>query len=215
MVTPFDKPSLERIIELDVDIIKIASFDLGNLPFIEQICSYNKPTVLSIGGGNMDQIQASVDVLSSLNDFAVLHCVSEYPCPANRLNLRQISHLKNAFPDVVIGVSDHFSGISSGPVSYMLGARVFEKHVTFNRTAKGTDHAFSLLPEGFRKFVRDIHNTSDMLTEPQDYHLGDEPVFQKLWQKINSLRGYNSRQSNFVRQFKLCDNRRSGYRCTR
>ena len=135
--------------------------------------------------------------------------------PSNRLNLSQISSLKNAYPQAVIGVSDHFSGISSGPVSYMLGARVFEKHVTFNRAAKGTDHAFSLLPEGFRKFVRDVHNTSAMLKEPQDHNLGEEPVFQKVGQKTNSLRRYKCRSPYFVKQFKLCDNRRSGYCCTR
>ena len=192
MVTPFDEMSLKNIIELDVDIIKIASFDLGNIPFIEKICKYNKPTVLSVGGGKPEQIKASVDILSSLDDFAILHCVSEYPCPANRLNLSQISSLKTAYPQAVIGVSDHFSGISSGPVSYMLGARVFEKHVTFNRAAKGTDHAFSLLPEGFRKFVRDVHNTSAMLKEPQDHNLGEEPVFQKLGKKLIASEDINA-----------------------
>ena len=139
---------------------------------------------MSVGGGNINEIEASVDILKSLDDFAVLHCVSEYPCPPDKLNLNQILELKKILPEGVIGVSDHFSGISSGPVSYMLGARVFEKHVTFSHTMKGTDHAFSLLPEGFRKFVRDIKNVPLMVGGELNDQLGKEHVFQKLGKSL-------------------------------
>ena len=191
MVTPFDENSLSSIVDIGVDIIKIASFDLGNIPFIEKICSYKKPTVLSVGGGNLDEISASINVLKNLDDYAVLHCVSEYPCPPEKLNLNQIVELKTIYPDSVVGVSDHFSGISSGPVSYMLGARVFEKHVTFSHTMKGTDHAFSLLPEGFRKFVRDIKNVPIMLNGSNNDDLGNEYVFQKLGKSIIANKNIN------------------------
>lgn len=184
MVTPFDEDSLAQLVDIGVDILKIASFDLGNLPFIEQICSYNLPTVLSVGGGKTEEIAASVELMKGLDDYAILHCVSEYPCPAEKLNLRQITKLKEKFPGSTIGLSDHFSGISSGPVSYMLGARVFEKHVTFSHTMKGTDHVFSLLPEGFRKFVRDINNVPKMLNHVDKTGIGNEIVFNKLGKSI-------------------------------
>ena len=188
MVTPFDEISLLKLVEMDIDIFKIASFDLGNLSFIRKICAANKPTVLSVGGGSIDHISASVEVLSHLEDHAILHCVSQYPCPADKLNLQQISILQKMFKTSVIGLSDHFSGISNGPISYMLGARVFEKHVTFSRAWKGTDHPFSLLPEGFRKFVRDIRQTPRMLTDTDQSDLGNESVFQKLGKKIVASR---------------------------
>ena len=127
MSTPFDEPSLEVLADLDVDIIKIASFDLGNLPFIDKIGATNKPVVLSVGGGHSHHIDASVEtLLAHHNDIAVLHCVSEYPCEYNRLGLSNIKELIKKFPECTIGSSDHFNGILSGPVAYMQGARVFE-----------------------------------------------------------------------------------------
>jgi len=185
MSTPFDEPSLELLQNIDVDILKIASFDLGNLPFIDRIAKLNKPVVMSIGGGNFDQIRSSVDVLRSHHDkIAILHCVSEYPCDYSRLGLDNIELLSREFPDCVIGSSDHFNGTLSGPVAYLKGARVFEKHVTLNRSWKGTDHSFALEPEGFRKFVRDIKRVGSMLPVKPADDLGSESVFKKLGKSL-------------------------------
>ena len=124
--------------KVDVDIL-VASFDLGNLPLINKIASLGKPVVISIGGGKSDQIKSSVELLLKHDiEISILHCVSEYPCPANHLGLENIKLLKQTFPNIVIGSSDHFNGILSGPVAYMQGARVFEKHVTLDRSSKGT-----------------------------------------------------------------------------
>jgi sialic acid synthase len=185
MSTPFDEPSLQLLKEVDVDIIKIASFDLGNLPFIHRIASLGKPVVMSIGGGQIDQIRASVKTLLSHHDkLAILHCVSEYPCEYNRLGLDNIQTLINEFPQCTIGSSDHFNGTLSGPVAYMMGARVFEKHVTLNRAQKGTDHSFALEPSGFKSFVRDIKRVRHMLPPKPADDLGSEYVFQKLGKSI-------------------------------
>ena len=185
MSTPFDEDSLDILLKFDVDIIKIASFDIGNLPFINKIAKSMKPVVMSIGGGQHEQIKASVDlILKYHNDISILHCVSEYPCRYERLGLSNIGKLANEFPDCLIGSSDHFNGILSGPVAYMCGARVFEKHVTLNRAWKGTDHSFALEQEGFRKFVRDVRRVAHMLPEKSRDQLGNEPVFQKLGKSI-------------------------------
>ncbi len=189
MSTPFDEPSLELLQKIDVDIIKIASFDLGNLPFIHRIAQTRKPVVLSVGGGNLDQIRSSVDVLLTYHDdVAVLHCVSEYPCEYNRLGLNNIALLAKEFPRCVVGSSDHFNGTLSGPVAYMKGARVFEKHVTLNRAWKGTDHSFALEPEGFRKFCRDIKRVRHMMPPKPSDDLGNERVFKKLGKSLISYR---------------------------
>ena len=185
MSTPFDEPSLKLLEQIDVDILKIASFDLGNLPFIHRIASLGKPIVMSIGGGKADQIKSSVEVMLKHHDeVAVLHCVSEYPCEYNRLGLDNIELLIKEFPECTIGSSDHFNGTLSGPAAYLKGARVFEKHVTLNRASKGTDHSFALEPTGFRKFVRDIKRVRHMMPPKVDDDLGNEFVFQKLGKSI-------------------------------
>ena len=185
MSTPFDEPSLELLKSIDVDILKIASFDLGNLPLIHRIAALGKPVVMSVGGGKIEQIRSSVDLLlNHLDEVAILHCVSEYPCEYNRLGLDSIQVLIKEFPRCVVGSSDHFNGILSGPVAYMKGARVFEKHVTLNRASKGTDHSFALEPEGFRKFVRDIKRVRHMLPPKNADDLGNESVFKKLGKSL-------------------------------
>ena len=189
MSTPFDEPSLDLLDKINIDLLKIASFDLGNLSFLNRAAKLKKPVVMSIGGGNLDQIKKSVEIFKSYNlKIAILHCVSEYPCEYNRLGLENIENLKKEFPDCVIGSSDHFNGILSGPVAYMQGARVFEKHVTLNRGWKGTDHSFALEPQGFRKFVRDIKRVKHMMPLKDSIDLGKEKVFQKLGKSIVAFR---------------------------
>jgi sialic acid synthase len=188
MSTPFDEPSLKLLCEVGVDLLKITSFDLGNLPFIKRIAATGLPVVISCGGGKARQIRDSVELLlQGTRDVAVLHCVSEYPCEHNRLGLDAIETLKKEFPTCAIGLSDHFNGILSGPIAYMKGARVFEKHVTLNRAWKGTDHPFSLETEGFRKFTRDIKRVFEMMPPKPESELGSEFVFKKLGKSIIAL----------------------------
>lgn len=185
MSTPFDEPSLEALVDVGVDILKIASFDLGNLPFIKRVAASGVPVVMSVGGGQLDQIRASVEVLLENNsEVVILHCVSEYPCEYNRLGLDNIEVLLKEFPNCTIGSSDHFNGTLSGPVAYMKGARVFEKHVTLNRAWKGTDHSFALEQEGFRRFVRDIKRVPAMMPPKPKEELGQEGVFKKLGKSL-------------------------------
>jgi N-acetylneuraminate synthase/sialic acid synthase len=185
MSTPFDEPSLQLLQQVGVDILKVASFDLGNLPFIQRIARLGKPVVMSVGGGKIDQIRSSVKVLLDHHDeVAILHCVSEYPCEYNRLGLDNIEILIREFPGCAIGSSDHFNGTLSGPVAFLKGARVFEKHVTLNRAWKGTDHSFALEPEGFRKFVRDIKRVPKMMPAKPTDDLGNENVFKKLGKSL-------------------------------
>ena len=187
MSTPFDEPSLKLLEQIDVDILKLASFDLGNLPFINRVAKLGKPVVMSVGGGKIDQIRSSVEVLlNHHNEVTILHCVSEYPCEYNRLGLDNIEALIKEFPGCTIGSSDHFNGTLSGPVAYLKGACVFEKHVTLNRAWRGTDHSFALEPEGFRKFVRDIKRVRHMMQPKSADDLGSERVFKKLGKSLSA-----------------------------
>ena len=185
MCTPFDEPSLQQLISLDVDLLKVSSFDLANIPLLSKICASGKPIVVSVGGGKLHHIESTIEYLQrNKADFALLHCVSEYPCPINKLGLGFIAQLKQQHPSLTVGLSDHFNGILSGPLGYMNGARVFEKHVTFNRANKGTDHNFALEPRGFENFVRDIKRAPKMNRINNYTEVGNEAVFNKLGKSI-------------------------------
>ena len=156
--TAFDFESADLLAELDIPAFKFASGDLRNTPLQRHVAAYGKPMFLSTGGGTMEDIERAVDAILPINDhLCVLQCTAAYPAEAEDLNLNVIRALRERFPELVIGLSDHQNGIAMAVVAYMLGARVIEKHFTLDHALKGTDHAFSLMPDGMRRLVRDLH----------------------------------------------------------
>ena len=100
-----------------------------------------------------------------------------------------IATLKERYPDFVIGLSDHHNGIAMAPVAYMLGARAFEKHFTLNHAWKGTDHAYSLMPDGMRRFVRDLARVPAALGDGVKRRLpSEERPLQKMGKKLVAAR---------------------------
>lgn len=187
MCTPFDLVSLENLINISTDVIKVASFDMGNLPFLKKIIDTGIHFVISCGGANKSIVDSTIKYLLLHNaKFTLLHCVSRYPCTPKDLSLGRVGLLKQKYPSVQIGLSDHFNGILSGPLGYQLGAEVFEKHVTFDRSLKGTDHSFALSLHGFESFVRDINRAKVMVQSDLPYDVGSEAVFKKLGKKIEA-----------------------------
>jgi sialic acid synthase len=155
--TPFDIESLDFLADLDMPAYKIASADLSNTPLQKHIAKLGRPIFLSTGGGTMKDIHRACDAILPLNpQLCILHCTASYPANVEDMNLSVIPSLLAEFPEQVIGLSDHENGIDAASIAYMLGARVFEKHFTLNRALKGTDHSFSLEPEGLRKLVRNL-----------------------------------------------------------
>jgi N-acetylneuraminate synthase/sialic acid synthase len=162
--TAWDFESADLLAELDLPAFKIASGDLLNTPLQRHIASFGKPIFLSTGGGTMDDVERAVETILPVNEqLCVLQCTAAYPAASEDLNLRVITTLRDRFPSLVIGLSDHQSGISMALVAYMLGARVIEKHFTLDHALKGTDHAFSLMPDGLRRLVRDLRRVEPAL----------------------------------------------------
>lgn len=155
--TPFDYKSLNFLEDLNIPFYKIASADLKNFPLQEQIAKTKKPIILSTGGGNINDVKLAVkNIIKHNKKLAILQCTASYPANWSDMNLRVIETYKKEFPNHVIGLSDHEAGIQASTISFMLGARIFEKHFTLNRANKGTDHSFSLEPEGLRKISRNL-----------------------------------------------------------
>src|SRR3954447_23765734 len=156
--TAFDFESADLLAELGVPAFKFASGDLRNTPLQRHVAAFGKPMFLSTGGATLKDVERAVNTILPLNEqLCVLQCTAAYPAAADDLNLNVIATLRERFPGLVVGLSDHQNGISMALVAYMLGARVIEKHFTLDHALKGTDHAFSLMPDGMRRLVRDLY----------------------------------------------------------
>jgi N-acetylneuraminate synthase/sialic acid synthase len=156
--TAFDFASADFLAKFDPPAFKIASGDLKNIPLLTHIAKFQKPMIVSTGGGTMEDVNRAYDAIMPINDqLAILQCTASYPADFDQLNLQVITTFRERFANTVIGLSSHDNGIAMAVAAYMLGARVIEKHFTLNHTLKGTDHAFSLEPTGLRKMVRDLH----------------------------------------------------------
>ena len=155
--TAFDFRSADFLAELNTPAFKIASGDLRNIPLLKYVAAFQKPIVMSTGGGTIEDVQRAYDAVMPINSqLAILQCTAGYPCAFEEMNMRVITSFRERFPDVVVGLSSHDSGIAMVVAAYVLGARVVEKHFTLNRAMKGTDHAFSLERGGMRRVVRDL-----------------------------------------------------------
>ena len=162
--TAFDVPSVDFLCKLGVPALKVASGDLQSIPLIRYMATTGKPIIVSTGGGTLEDVRRVVEAIDwQPGQLCLLQCTASYPVEPMEVNLRVIETYRAAFPDVVIGLSDHYDGILTGPLAYLLGARVFEKHFTMHHTWKGADHAFSLEPPGMRRFVRDLHRVPELL----------------------------------------------------
>lgn len=157
MCTPWDENSLEFLEELGVDIYKVASADLVNLPLLDKLAKTGHPLILSSGMATLEEIQFTVEHLKKKGaQFALLHCVSTYPAPFESLNLNFIKTLQGL--GIPVGYSSHERGISIPIAALTLGACIIEKHITLDRTLPGPDHPASLEPPGMIKLVRDLRN---------------------------------------------------------
>jgi len=155
--TAFDHEAADFLREFNMPAYKIASGDLKNIPLMTYVATFQKPMIISTGGAEMEDIRRAYDAIMPINpQLAILQCTSGYPCTFEEMNLRVIQTFRREFPEAVIGLSAHDSGICIPVVGYVLGARIIEKHFTLNRAWKGTDHAFSLERPGLQKMVRDL-----------------------------------------------------------
>ena len=189
--TAFDVPSADFLARLDVPAYKIASGDIRNLPLLRHVARLQKPMIISTGGATLAEVDQACHAILPLNSkLCVLQCTATYPTEPEEMNLRVIETLRDRFPGVVVGLSDHYNGIAMAVVAYMLGARVIEKHFTLNHTWKGTDHALSLEPIGMQKMIRDLQRARIALGDGVKRMLPSEAgAVMKMGKKLVATRG--------------------------
>lgn len=155
--TPFDESAVDLLESLSCPFYKVASFELTDLPLIKYIAQTKKPIILSTGMANEKEIKEAIDTIIEYGsgDFILLHCVSGYPTPVEEINLDTITLLKKKFK-CEIGLSDHTLGNTSAILSIALGAKVIEKHFTFDRSEGGPDAEFSMEPHELKDLSENI-----------------------------------------------------------
>lgn len=157
--SPFDLESIELLNNLGLEIFKIPSGEITNLPYLRQIGSLRKRVILSTGMSTLGDIEKALEILraSGTTNITVLHCNTEYPTPTKDVNLNAMNTIKEAFK-VEVGYSDHTLGIEIPIAAVALGATVIEKHFTLDKTMEGPDHRASLESEELKEMVRCIRN---------------------------------------------------------
>ena len=191
----FDSESVDLLVELGLERLKIPSGEITNLPYLRHVGHYGMPVLLSTGMATMDEIEAALIVLEQAGTpterVTVLHCSTQYPTPIAEVNLRAMLTIRDAF-GVEVGYSDHTSGIEVTTAAVALGATVIEKHFTLDRRLPGPDHAASLEPSELKAMVVAIRNIEqalgDGIKRPTAGELRNRPLVRRSLVARSSIR---------------------------
>lgn len=186
--SPFGLKSLEELVSINPDYIKIASPELNHYPLLKRLSSIRKsqkenggnsvPVIISSGVSTLSDIEKALDILGK-EDVFLLHCITSYPAPESEYNLRLVLNLKNIF-GVQTGISDHSLDPVLVPVlSVMCGATLIEKHITLSRKTSGLDDPVALEGEQFALMVHSVHQTEKVLNRYGKVR-GEEEIFKQL-----------------------------------
>ena len=162
--TPFDLESIKLLSELGMQIYKIPSGEITNLPYLREIAKQQKKIILSTGMSSMDEVKAAVNVLKNngTEELTLLHCNTQYPTPISDVNLLAMVKMREE-TGLPVGYSDHTQGIEVPIAAAALGAEVIEKHFTLDRKMEGPDHKASLEPQELMQMVVGIRKIESAL----------------------------------------------------
>ena len=205
LCTPFSRAAADRLEKLGVPAYKIGSGECNNYPLIKHIASFKKPIILSTGMNDLKSIAKSVEILEKAETpYALLHCTSLYPTPYDKVRLNAINEMKEAFPNAILGLSDHSLGNYTCFGAIPFGAAILEKHFTSDKSWPGPDVAISINPQELRELIngsKAIHQAlkgeKEILEEEQptidfayatavtikDIKEGEEYTMDNLWVK--------------------------------
>lgn len=154
MSTPFSRAAAIRLEKMDVCAYKIGSGECNNYPLIEHIARYGKPIILSTGMNNLESVGKAVEILRKYQvPYALMHCTSLYPTPYEKVRLGALNDLQTAFPDAVIGLSDHTLTSYTCLAATALGASILERHFTSDKLWEGPDINISMNPLELKELI--------------------------------------------------------------
>jgi len=187
--TPFSREGADRLNELGVELFKIGSGECNNIPLLDHVAKFNKPMILSTGMNDIESIKTSVEtVLNHGTPLAVLHCTSIYPAPPETMRLGAITHLKETFPDLEIGLSDHSLGISVSLGAVAIGANIIEKHFTKSRKWPGPDNPFSIEPNELEQLVQSSKEIWKSRGGRKDILPDEQPVIDFAYASVVTIK---------------------------
>ena len=167
--TPFDLDSVDFLNSIGQSLWKIPSGEITNLPYLKRIGAIkidNKKIIMSSGMAPIDELKTCIGVLvkagTNENDIILLHCNTEYPTPDKDVNILAINDLKEQFPNVSIGFSDHSVGYVAAVGAAILGVSLIEKHFTLDKNFAGPDHKASATPEELKALVENVRRIEVM-----------------------------------------------------
>ena len=179
--SPFDVEAIDYLDRLGIDLFKVPSGEVTNLPYLRKLAEFDKKIVLSTGMATMEEIRAALEPLKG-KDVTVLHCNTEYPTPMRDVNLKAMLSIQKEFK-VKVGYSDHTLGIEIPIAAVALGAEVIEKHFTLDNSMPGPDHRASLEPEELKNMVTSIRNIEEALGNgekvPSQSEKANTPIARK------------------------------------
>jgi N-acetylneuraminate synthase len=152
--TPFSRAAVDRLVAFDIPAFKVGSGECNNYPLIKHIARFGKPVIISTGMNTVDSVRPSVEILRRANiPYALMHCTNVYPTPPELVRLGAMTQLKEAFPDAVIGLSDHTVSNYSCLGSVALGASILERHFTDRMDRPGPDIVCSMDPVALKELI--------------------------------------------------------------
>ena len=179
-----DKKTIDFIDKLNPFAFKVSSGMLEHFPLLEYLCTKKKKIIVSTGMSDLKEIEMLVDFIKKKNMLSktiLMHCVSLYPTPLNKINLNFIKTLEKKF-SVPIGFSDHSIGIKAVEVAVSMGVRFIEKHFTLDKSRDGFDHKISIEPNEFYLMVNKCKKITNILGEK------NKPLSKNLIQNLNSIK---------------------------
>lgn len=176
LCTPFSAAAADILDDMGVVAFKTGSGELTNIPLQRHIASKGRPMIVSTGMALVEETEETASVLKSMGvPLILMHCVSAYPCPYNRVNLGNVPRYRKIF-DVPVGLSDHSLGIYTALGAVALGACVVEKHYTLSKLQKGPDHAVSLEPYELGELVKGCRAVFEARGEERDIFPEEQPI---------------------------------------
>ena len=164
---PFDPTAVDFLEKLEMQLYKVASFEIIDIPLLEKIGKTKKPVIMSRGMATKEEIRLAIKTLTKFGcpSIALLHCISSYPATPDQMNLATITDMAKSF-NITPGLSDHTLGTTVSVASISLGAKIIEKHFTLRRSDGGPDASFSLEPNELKELVRSIRTVEQAIGKP-------------------------------------------------